>query len=180
MQTDKRTASGLVEFVKEKMVQPNIYLWGAMGQFLTSGQLDRRSARSEYWYTEEKLSVRRALQDRGIRGYDCIGLVKCYVFHDFNQYNTQYYDSSLDMTTKVLVGREDAKKGPIDTLPEKPGLILWKEGHVGVYIGSGKVIECTIQAPNQPNTLIGGIYETKLEERAWEKWIEYPGISYNE
>jgi hypothetical protein len=32
-------------------------------------------------------------------------------------------------------------KGAIDTLPELSGVILWKSGHVGVYIDNGEAIE---------------------------------------
>ena len=33
------------------------------------------------------------------------------------------------------------EKGTIDTIPEIPGLAVWHEGHIGIYIGGGKVIE---------------------------------------
>lgn len=32
------------------------------------------------------------------------------------------------------------EKGTIDALPEIPGLALWHSGHIGIYIGGGKVI----------------------------------------
>ena len=29
-------------------------------------------------------------------------------------------------------------KGTIDTIPEIPGLAVWHEGHIGIYIGNGE------------------------------------------
>lgn len=31
--------------------------------------------------------------------------------------------------------------GTIDTMPDIPGLAVWHDGHIGVYIGDGYVIE---------------------------------------
>ena len=33
------------------------------------------------------------------------------------------------------------ESGPISTIPDIPGLAVWHEGHIGVYIGNGQVIE---------------------------------------
>ena len=30
-------------------------------------------------------------------------------------------------------------KGTIDTIPEVPGLAVWHQGHIGIYIGNGEV-----------------------------------------
>lgn len=32
-------------------------------------------------------------------------------------------------------------KGTIDTIPEVPGLAVWHQGHIGIYIGNGEVVE---------------------------------------
>ncbi len=33
------------------------------------------------------------------------------------------------------------ESGTIDTMPDIPGLAVWHDGHIGVYIGGGQVIE---------------------------------------
>ena len=33
------------------------------------------------------------------------------------------------------------ESGPISTMPDIPGLAVWHEGHIGVYIGGGQVVE---------------------------------------
>ncbi len=34
-------------------------------------------------------------------------------------------------------------KGTIDTIPDVPGLAVWQDGHIGIYIGNGEVIEAS-------------------------------------
>ena len=51
-----------------------------------------------------------------------------------------------------------------------PGLAVWKSGHIGVYIGSGEVIEAM-------DTRYG-VVKTKLQGRGWTHWLEVPGIKY--
>ncbi len=61
-------------------------------------------------------------------------------------------------------------KGLMDTMPETPGLAVWKSGHIGVYIGNGEVIEAM-------GTKYG-VVKTKLEGRGWKAWLEAPYINY--
>lgn len=55
-------------------------------------------------------------------------------------------------------------------MPDTPGLAVWKSGHIGVYIGSGEVIEAM-------GTKYG-VVKTQLEGRGWTHWLEVPGIEY--
>ena len=61
--------------------------------------------------------------------------------------------------------------GTIDTIPETPGLAVWHEGHIGVYIGNGEVVEAM-------GTRYG-VVKTKLEGARWTHWLKIPDISYD-
>ena len=61
-------------------------------------------------------------------------------------------------------------KGGMDTMPDTPGLAVWKSGHIGVYIGNGEVIEA--MGTNY------GVVKTDLDERNWTAWLEIPYIQY--
>jgi hypothetical protein len=62
--------------------------------------------------------------------------------------------------------------GPILTLPDVPGLVLWKRGHIGVYVGSGRAIEA--------RGFSYGVVETAVAGRGWSKWGRLPAamLSY--
>lgn len=172
------TAEGLVEYAQICRFSPHIYLWDANGQFLTNDLLDDLISKNKDWYTEDRVAIRRSLCERNIRGWDCIGLIKSYVWHDYNQQNCDYYTVESDFCTKTLI-EQNIEKGDIATLPEIPGLVLWKKGHVGIYIGKNQVIECTLRNPETGKyELIGGIIQTDLTDLDWSAWLKYPGIKY--
>ena len=63
------------------------------------------------------------------------------------------------------------RRGGIETMPDTPGLAVWKPGHIGVYIGNGEVIEAM-------GTKYG-VVKTQLEGRGWTHWLEIPYIKYD-
>ena len=62
--------------------------------------------------------------------------------------------------------------GGMASLPEIPGLMLWKEGHAGVYIGGGYAIEAM-------GTQYG-VVKTEVDGRGWEGWGKLPFLEYQE
>lgn len=174
------TAQGLVEYCLKMIKEPNIYLWDGNGQYVTTEVVNQLAAKFPDWYTPERKAVRLALADKGIRGWDCIGIIKGYAWNDYHQDNTALYSKENDYSTRTLI--KAAKiQGPIEDMPEKPGLVLWKPGHVGVYIGDGQVIDvaCVTHATDITH-LVGGIQQLPIEATAWTHWLEYPEIDYSE
>ena len=71
-------------------------------------------------------------------------------------------------TTGMLESAEIS--GEIASIPEIPGLVVCMEGHIGVYIGNGEVIEAKGNRD--------GVVKTQLAEGAWTRWMQVPGITY--
>ena len=176
------TAEGLVEFARKALVTPHVYLWDGNGEYLTDEVLDALAAEYPNWYTPDRYGVRKALCNKGIRGWDCIGLIKSYVWHDYSQYHPEGYKAELDYCTRTLRADESLFFGEMKDLPEIPGIVLWKQGHVGVYEGGGFVLESTGSGPNGEEVpgKIGGVRRSRIEEKPWEKWVKFPGIQYPE
>ena len=61
-------------------------------------------------------------------------------------------------------------KGKIKNLPEIAGVLVFKNGHVGVYIGDGYVIEA--KGHNY------GVIKSKLSATSWTDWAYCPFIQY--
>ena len=62
------------------------------------------------------------------------------------------------------------KRGSMKTLPEMPGVAVWKNGHIGIYIGGGKVIEA--------RGYKYGVVLSELSSQAWKEWGCIDGITY--
>ena len=62
--------------------------------------------------------------------------------------------------------------GTIDTIPEVPGLALYKEGHAGYYVGNGEAVEW--------RGFSNGCVKTRLAERPWTHWYALPFIDYGD
>lgn len=69
----------------------------------------------------------------------------------------------LDMATE---------KGTIDTMPDIPGIAVWMDGHIGIYVGGGQTIHAA-------NTELGVIM-TPLAQSGWTHWLKIPYTPYGE
>ena len=176
------TNIGLVEFAKKTVQEGNwVYLMGSIGNYLTADFLKQKISMNQHnWYTSSKIdSIEKVLKTgKEYRCVDCVGLIKCYYWDDYRQGHASGYKPSTDVSADYMY-RLATEKGNIDTIPEIPGLAVWQAGHIGVYIGNGKVIEST------PNTKysthshgLGGPCETNLKDRRWTHWLKIPFIDY--
>ena len=65
-----------------------------------------------------------------------------------------------------------SERGTLETMPNIPGILVFMPGHVGVYVGNGKVIEARGHAY--------GVVETNLIGRGWKEWGKLDWIEYAE
>lgn len=178
------TNTGLVEFAKRTVQEGNwVYLMGSIGNYLTADFLRQKASMNQHnWYTQSKVNdIEKVLRTgKTYRCVDCIGLIKCYYWGDYRQGNASGYKPGTDVSADYMY-RIATEKGSIQTIPEIPGLAVWMPGHIGVYIGNGKVIEST---PNKKYAKyehnLGGPCETYLQGRGWTHWLKIPYITYEE
>lgn len=108
----------------------------------------------------------------GKRTADCVGLVKGYCWFDPETQSIGYAVNGMpDVSTEPMIDL-CTEQGSMDTMPEIPGLLLWKDGHVGIYIGGGYAIEAMGTKYGVVKTLVSG--------RGWAKWGKLPCIEYIE
>ena len=158
----EKTAIGLVEYAKAQLGRP--YWFGTFGQ-----------AASRELYEQKKRQYPTKYEwvyDPGMAGkkvHDCAGLVKGYLWSESPEDTKPTYNPAQDKSANAMY-TACKTKGEIATLPEVPGLLVFYDGHVGVYIGGGEVIECRGRRY--------GVVKTKLADRPWTKWGYHPDIKY--
>lgn len=118
-----KTKEELVAFAKSKVGTP--YVYGAKGEVLTQAMINTWAKAYPSTYTSTYIN--KAKKFIGKRCTDCSGLIS--------------------WCTGILRGSSNFKETatvcvPISQLNESHiGWALWRQGHIGVYIGNGKVVE---------------------------------------
>ena len=146
------------------------YVWGTYGHVLTRSYYEAKLAQ----YPEGVGNYADFILANwlGKRTADCVGLVKGYCWFDPEAQSIGYAVNGMpDIATEQMIEWCD-EKGSISTMPEIPGLLLWMDGHVGIYIGDGYAIEAM-------GTRYG-VVKTQVADRGWQKWGKIPCIEYIE
>lgn len=144
------------------------YVYGTYGNVLTESLLQDRASVFGSQVTSYMDFIRANWM--GKRTSDCVGLIKGYGWYDAASGEIVVGSNGMMDVTANGMFEAATVKGTIDTIPEVPGLAVWHQGHIGIYIGNGEVIEAM-------NTT-RGVTRTKLAGRAWTHWLQIPYISY--
>lgn len=145
------------------------YVWGTFGWVLTPGMLEYKIQQYPDDFSAEKISFISSHWIGG-RTTDCVGLIKGYGWLIPEDLSIQYGSNGMPDAGANQMYYAAKESGPISTIPEIPGLAVWMDGHIGVYIGNGEVIEAM-------GTQFG-VCKTKLAGKGWTHWLKIPYINY--
>lgn len=157
-----KTNTGLVEYAKAQLGLP--YWYGTFGLTATA---DLYKAKREQ-YPQYYRSWSDFPTQYGKRVHDCVGLIKGYLWSD-TPTSKPKYNSAQDVSANGMLSKCKVS-GTMGTMPDIPGILVFMPGHVGVYIGGGKVVEARGHEY--------GVVLTKLTARPWKHWGKCPWISY--
>lgn len=155
-----KTTKGLVEYALAQLGKP--YWYGTYGQIGTEELYEAKKKQYPNYYKATDFS-----QQFGQRVHDCSGLIDGYLMSDTPVSIPVYkkeYDYSANGLQKACI-----EKGDISTIPDDPGVCVFYNGHVGVYIGDGFVIEARGHKY--------GVEMHKISVRPWKTWGYHPLIT---
>ena len=146
------------------------YVYGTYGTVLDNSLLDSKITQ----YPEEVGGNEDFIRENWLwkRTADCVGLIKGYSWYDTETQKTLLVSNGMPDIGADTMYENATEKGTIDTIPEIPGLAVWKEGHIGVYIGGGKVVEAYGTTT--------GVIRSELADGGWSHWLKIPYINYIE
>ncbi len=160
-----KTPAGLVAHAQRAVKEKWWYVWGTFGNVLDESLMQAKIKQYPRYNNE---ALHRPHLGQTVS--DCVGLIKGYCMW-VDALDKPVYRTELDYNTGMMYNAAKVK-GPIGTIPDNPGICVYMQGHVGVYIGEGWVIECA-GGKGAIRTPLSGEGSTR-----WTAWFECPFIDY--
>jgi len=165
---------GLANFAWDALDCGSGYVYGAAGQAIALPFLRQQQKRFDGVERANLTGaqVNAIYQNFGGRpGFDCGGLIKAYSWLDEStgEISAKRQGTLADCTADGLFDLAQIK-GDISEMPDTPGLVVHMDGHVGVYVGGGEVIEA------RRNRY--GVVKTQLKGRGWKHYLQVPTLVY--
>ncbi len=126
-----------------------LYVMGGLGSPLNAVQAERLMAHDAYNRRSDRVvKIQAAVyQDPPVYAFDCAGVIKAVLWGWYGNpelgYGGAKYASNdvPDIGANTMICR--CSEISTDFSDVLPGELVWKEGHIGVYVGGGLAIECT-------------------------------------
>lgn len=169
------------EFVKKaKDIVNNyktLYVMGCFGAPLTPKNKKRYTTNHSY---NKKASRTKMINNASSDtfGFDCVCLIKAILWGWNGSLQKTYggakYKSNgvADVSANTIIKSTYCEDVSTDFKKIEVGEIVWLDGHVGIYIGNGEVVECTPAWANK-------VQITKLSQRKWLKHGKLKYIDYS-
>lgn len=117
--------------------------------------------------------------DSNTFAFDCVCLPKA-ILWGWNANNKANYGGAVynsngvpDVNSDIMTSKAHMNEYSTDISKIKVGAFLGMAGHMGIYIGNGKVVECTPK-------WTGDVLVSNLSDRKWLRWGMSKYIDYSE
>lgn len=172
-------ASDLVTFAKSMVGMP--YWYGTCVYKCSNSLLKSKTAQYPSHYGSKRTSTYNSHIADKLVCMDCVGLIKGFFWTNGGEgvvesignnktFSRKYASNGMpDKSANRLLTmckKDGAKNGNIDSIPDVAGILVFSDGHVGVYVGAGKVVEA--------RGFAYGVVVTNLNERNWTSWAFLP------
>ena len=146
------------------------YMYGTYGNILTQSHLNDMASKHPNDVGKYKDYLKKNCV--GIRTTDCVGLIKGYMWYNPDKQEVVYGYGKVTVQAGANATYKNATvKGPLSTMPDIPGLGVYHNGHVGIYVGNGMVIH----APGNGKV----VSLVALDDMtSFTHWFKIPGVSY--
>lgn len=156
------TNKQLVEYVKGQIGSP--YWFGCFGQKSNASLLNAKRKQYPSYYEDTDFELQF-----GKKVHDCGGLIKGAIFCEGAIDAVSKYNKKYDVDSDTMLN-QCSESGSIGSIPEIEGVLVFKKGHVGVYVGGGEVVEARGHSY--------GVIKSRLNEVGWTNWGKHKDIEY--
>ena len=175
----KFTNKGLIAYARAMCDYNAPYWFGCKGNYPANEAL-YQAKKKQYPDQYNKWPKSSFTCQYGMKVADCSGLITSYfMMPNIDEYGyvkdflvASVYDDHYDWSANMLIKEHCSETGDISTIPDEEGLIVWKDGHVGLYEGghNGYVIE------ERGHSY--GTVRTRLADRPFVKWGRLKDVEY--
>lgn len=160
-----------------------LYVMGAFGAPLTEANKERYCKNHEYNRRPARQELIRAASSDTF-AFDCVNIIKGILWGWSGNLNATYGGASYasngvpDIDADQMINRCSEVSANFANI--KPGEMLWKSGHAGIYIGDGLGVECTPAWYDKVQiTAVGNIGRVSgYNVRQWSRHGKLPWIDY--
>jgi hypothetical protein len=163
----------------------SLYVMGCFGAPLNAKNKERYCSNQAYNSQPERtVKIKSATEDTF--GFDCVCLIKG-ILWGWSGDKTKAYGGAKYASNGVPDVSADGmirkcKDVSINFLDIVPGEIVWKEGHVGIYIGDGLAVEATPAWEDKVQiTAVANMgFKSGYKARWWTKHGKLPWVDYGD
>ena len=164
------------------------YMLGPWGWPATAKMIQRATTQGSNAKTNRQwLPQANAIKDKGFL-FDCVGLIKGILWGWDGDMSRTYGGAGYacngvpDYDAKKMI--DCCREVSTDFSTIVPGEAVWMDGHIGVYVGFGVVVEATpkwqggVQRSTLANTAVGRKLPGTAGSRTWTKHGKLPWVDY--
>lgn len=163
-----------------------VYMWGTFGAPLSQDLIVQKAKQYPSRYPAATQNALKTLLGKGCYAFDCVGLIKG-ILWGWDDSKAKVYGGAVYASGGVP---DTGANGFISLCREVstdfsrivPGEAVWMDGHIGIYIGGGKVIEASPAWANgvQITACLNTGAVSGLNGRRWTKHGRIPYVNYEE
>lgn len=162
------TGEMLAAWAEKALAAGAKYWYGTCWYAAEEGLLLRKQEQYPAHYTAGRMATYRKHIAEGRMVCDCVGLIKGFFWTGDGAHENIYRSGNCPDTSANGLIKLCGETGDMKNMPDERGIIVWMSGHVGVYVGNGKVIEA--------RGYRYGVVRTNLNGRGWKKWGRLPEV----
>lgn len=153
-----------------------VYLWGTFGSILTEKLIRKKAEQYPARYPTSRQNTLKKRIPQAPWAFDCVGLIKG-ILWGWEGDSEKTYGGAVYKANGVpdrgadAVARACTEKSE-DFSRIAVGEAVYKDGHIGIYVGDGRVAEATLGKGYD------GVVLTDLHARGWTGHGKLPWVTY--
>lgn len=174
------------EFVEKAMdIAENyntVYMWGTFGHVVKDSLIESKAKQYPERYSDSRRSSLEKLVEKDYWGFDCVGLIKG-ILWGWNGNRAKSYGGAVyqangvpDSSANTIFKKCTEQSSDFSNV--EIGEAVWMDGHIGIYVGNGLVVEATNKWKDGVQITACNCSKMGYNRRDWTKHGKLPYVEY--